>query len=84
MMESLKTSFIEMEDYCEYHFDNNVEKVWSDLDKKTLEYINQKYKCLETATGQRTAAFCVEKREILGDSWAQEDCETCIEDNMDQ
>ena len=68
MYGAIEKSTIKMQDYCDYHFDDDVEKTWGATDKLTLNFIDQRYSCIKRATG-RSPTYCVEKYELLQPDW---------------
>jgi len=44
MFDALEKSTIRMGDFCDYHFDRDVEKVWGAA-KGGIDYFEQRYEC---------------------------------------
>ena len=73
-----------MDDYCRYHFDDDVEKTWDAADKTTIKFIDQRYACQQLASG-KSPTYCVEKYERIQldtvtwpDGWDMNDCKDCF------
>lgn len=79
MFTALEQSTIKMDDFCTYHFDDDVEETWTGFDKNTWHFIEQRYECERRATG-RTPTVCVKKYETRT-AWDVKECRQCFVDN---
>lgn len=77
MIEHFGKYKMDVADFCTYHFIGNSDKIWSDEDTKTSEFIEQKYECLAIAGIPKGFDYCTDISRAGGasQSWMQfEDC----------